>query len=118
MPENAVIIIILAVIAGLAKFCPIPPNSCFTTTMATTLPNAACQSGIVTGRLNASKSPVTTAERSDTVTSRLQSFSNKNSDSTLQPTQTLITNRLRKPKITTDITAAGRRAIITSSIIF
>ena len=74
VPENAVIRIILAVAAGLAKFCPIPPKSCFTTTIAITLPSAACQSGIVTGRLSAKIMPVTTAERSSTVLSFLQSF--------------------------------------------
>ena len=34
---------ILPTIAGLAKFCPRPPKSCFTITIATNVPIAACQ---------------------------------------------------------------------------
>ncbi len=52
---------ILAVIAGLTKFCPIPPNSCFTITIATKQPITAIQKGKLAGRLNASNTPVTTA---------------------------------------------------------
>ena len=37
--------------AGLTKFWPSPPNICLATTMATTLPRAACQRGMVEGRL-------------------------------------------------------------------
>ena len=66
--------------AGFAKFIPIPPKSCLTTIMATTEPKAACQSGMETGRLNARSMPVTTAERSPTVTGFLHNFSKANSN--------------------------------------
>ena len=39
---NEMSIMILAVMAGLAKFLPMPPKSCFTTIIAATLPNTAC----------------------------------------------------------------------------
>ena len=61
-------LVILAVMAGFAKFLPIPPNSPLTTTMANTLPKAACHKGMETGRFKASKRPVTQAERSPTKT--------------------------------------------------
>ena len=35
-----------AVMAGLAKFWPMPPKSCLTTTMAMTLPRAAIHRGM------------------------------------------------------------------------
>ena len=61
--------------AGLAKFRPRPPKSCLTTRMATMLPKAACHRGMVTGRLQARMTPVTTADQSPTVTGSLQPFS-------------------------------------------
>ena len=48
---NDTSITILAVIAGFAKFCPIPPKSCFTITIATNEPTMHIHSGIDTGRL-------------------------------------------------------------------
>ena len=56
-----------AVIAGFAKFFPIPPNSIFTTTIATKQPTIAIQNGNVDGRLKASNIPVTTALQSEMV---------------------------------------------------
>jgi hypothetical protein len=40
-PVNEMSSTMRAVMAGLAKFCPMPPNNCLTTTMATMLPKAA-----------------------------------------------------------------------------
>ena len=50
--------------AGFAKLWPRPPNICFAMTTATKLPRMAIHRGIVEGRLNASRMPVTTADRS------------------------------------------------------
>ncbi len=57
----------LAASAGFMKFCPRPPKSIFTTRMAKTPPSAAIHRGMVTGRFRANSSPVTTADRSVTV---------------------------------------------------
>jgi hypothetical protein len=62
--ENARNITILAVAAGFAKFLPRPPKSIFTSIIATKLPNTACQTGIPTGKLNASSIPVMQADKS------------------------------------------------------
>ena len=62
--EKAIIINTLAVTAGFAKFCPIPPNMHLTMIIANTAPTATCHNGIVTGRLSARISPDTTALRS------------------------------------------------------
>ncbi len=53
--------------AGFAKFLPIPPNSIFTTTIATKQPTIAIQKGNVDGRLNANSMPVTIALQSEIV---------------------------------------------------
>ena len=71
-----------------------------------------------TGRLYASRTPVTTAERSKIVFSFLQIFSKIHSDNMHDATQTPITSSERQPKIITEATPAGSRAISTSSIIF
>ena len=46
------------------KFCPSPPNSCFTTMIAKALPRIGIQIGIWAGMFSASRSPVTTALKS------------------------------------------------------
>ena len=67
LAENEMNRNIRAVIAGLLKFFPIPPKSCFTTTIANRHPRTACQNGKLAGTLNAISSPVRAAERSQTV---------------------------------------------------
>ena len=62
--ENARNMTIRAVMAGLAKFLPMPPNRPLTATIATD-----------TGRFIASSTPVTAAERSQMVLGLPQSFS-------------------------------------------
>ena len=73
--ENARNMTIRAVMAGLAKFLPMPPNSPLTATIATSAPKTACHRGIDTGRFIASSTPVTAAERSQMVLGLPQSFS-------------------------------------------
>ena len=107
---------ILAVIAGLAKFCPIPPNRHLTTIIAKTAPTAACHSGMEAGILSASRSPVTADERSPTVCSFLQMMLKTSSESIAAATQVIITNRLFIPKNITEAADAGRSAISTSSM--
>ena len=107
---------ILPAMAGLTKFCPIPPKNCFATTIAITEPIAAIQSGIETGRLNASISPVTTALRSPIVLWRFITFLAMYSERTLTLTVTAHTSSTRRPKSHTDAASAGISAIITLSI--
>ena len=61
--------------AGFMKLQPIPPNSCFARMMAAMSPTSSIHTGIETGTLNATSMPVTTADRSETVTGRFISFS-------------------------------------------
>ena len=82
---------IRAASAGFTKFWPIPPNICFTTTIAIMLPSAAIHSGIDTGRLNASKRPVTTALKSLIVWWRFITLRLRYSARTALPTQTSVT---------------------------
>ena len=95
-----------------------PPNICFTTTMATTLPNTAINGLMVTGRFSASKIPVTTQERSLTVWGRFIMRRDRYSLKMQEATQVRITAMARRPKITTEAIMAGVRARITSSMIF
>ena len=85
--------------AGFIKFCPMPPNSILATTMANTAPNAPIHRGALAGRFNASRSPVTTAEKSLMVTFCLQIFSKANSLSTAAAIHTIMCNRARTPKL-------------------
>ena len=57
----------LAARAGFIKFCPKPPNNCLTTIIANTEPKTPIHTGNVGGRLSASKSPVSAAEKSPIV---------------------------------------------------
>ena len=65
----------LAARAGFIKFCPSPPKSCFTNRMAKTEPSTGRYHGADAGRFSASRSPVTSALRSSTVTFLCISFS-------------------------------------------
>ena len=105
-----------AVMAGLAKFRPMPPKTHFTKTMAKTLPRAACQRGTSARRFRASSRPVTTALRSPTVCVFLQTRLKRNSESTAKITQVRIIHRAGRPKRTTPAAEAGSRAMITSSM--
>ena len=107
-----------AVRAGFTKFWPMPPNICFTTTIATTPPNAAIRGLMVTGRFRASKRPVTMQERSPTVWGRFMALRERYSLSTQLRMQTAITSRALGPKMTTDAMAAGQSPMITSSMMF
>ena len=95
---NETNITIRAAIAGLAKLQPIPPNICFTTIIAKTLPIAACHKGNVGGRFIPSSSPVTTADRSFAELGFLSALSHKNSLKTAVKTQTASTAAARIPK--------------------
>ena len=53
--------------AGLKTFWPMPPKGSLATQMATTAPMNTIHRGIADGRFIASRSPVTTADRSPTV---------------------------------------------------
>ena len=89
---------ILAVIAGLTKFWPSPPNICLTTTIATILPIAAIHKGRVDGRLSASIRPVTTAERSPSVPGRFMAFLERYSARTAVPTVVAVSASAFVPK--------------------
>ena len=99
--------------AGFIKFCPRPPNSIFTMTMANTLPSTACQTGRVWGRFSASRSPVTTALKSFTVLFLCISFSNAHSEATQVATHTQINTKALIPKLKIPNTLAGSSAIAT-----
>ncbi|MPM70384.1 hypothetical protein SDC9_117339 [bioreactor metagenome] len=108
---------ILPIRAGLTKFCPMPPKNCLTTTMATTPPKATIHSGMVTGTLNASRIPVTTALKSPMVFVRFIVLRQSHSDRTQEATETAVTAKARNPNRTTLAIRAGIKAKMTSSII-
>ena len=58
----------LAANAGFIKFCPSPPNSCFTIKIAKILPRIGSHHGTEAGRFKASSNPVTAALQSEIVT--------------------------------------------------
>ena len=99
--------------AGLAKFMPMPPNNCLTSTMATNAPTTAVHKGIVGGRLNARMMPVTTAEQSDTVCGRFIRMLNSASNSTQAATVTATTASARAPKMMAEAIIAGTSAMMT-----
>ena len=104
-----------AVIAGFAKFFPIPPNSIFTTTIATKQPTIAIQNGNVDGRLKASNIPVTTALQSEMVLGCLVITLYKYSKMIQEATQTQINMSARKPNSKVAM-AVGISATTTVSI--
>ena len=113
---NEFIRMIRAVSAGFTKFCPMPPNICFTTTRAMTPPNAAMMGLMETGRFIASKTPVTTQERSPTVWRRFMTRRDMYSLKMQDATVVRIITAARKPKMMTDAIIAGVSAKMTSSI--
>ena len=100
--------------AGFAKFLPRPPNNPLTATIATSAPNTACHSGMDTGRLYASNTPLTAAERSEMVLGLPQSFSKPHSKNMQAAAHTAVTNSARHPKLITPATSAGASAMSTS----
>ena len=64
----------LAPRAGFIKFCPNPPNTCFTTMIAKIPPRIGIQNGAPDGKFNASNSPVNAALKSPTVIGCFISF--------------------------------------------
>ena len=95
-----------------------PPNICFTTTIAITPPNTEISGLMVTGRFKASRIPVTTQLRSPTVWLRFITRRHMYSLRTQEAIQVRITTMARKPKSMTEAIMAGVSAIITSSIMF
>src|SRR5690554_2262629 len=66
--------IALAANAGFIKFEPNPPKSCLTTIIAKAEPIIGNHQGALAGKLNASNTPVITAEKSLIVTGLLNAF--------------------------------------------
>ena len=77
----------------------------------------ASHSGSVTGRLNASITPVTAAERSCTVLSRLRSLQQSSSQQTADTAHTAVSSSARSPNTHTAKPSAGQSAMSTWSII-
>ena len=73
--------------AGFIKLCPVPPKNCFAIMIETKAPIRQIHHGAETGRLNASKSPVTAAVPSEIVTGFFVIFCHKNSNPTENKTQ-------------------------------
>ena len=105
-----------AVSAGFTKFCPMPPNICLTTTIAITPPNAAMIGLMETGRFIASKTPVTTQERSPTVCGRFMTRRETYSLKIHAATVVRMMTAARKPKRITEAIMAGVSAMMTSSM--
>ena len=105
-----------AVMAGFAKLCPSPPNRHLTITTANAAPMTHCHTGTLVLRFSASRRPVTTALRSPTVCLRPVTRLNRNSETTAPITHAASTGSAFTPKMTTEATAAGSSAIITSSM--
>ena len=85
--------------AGLTKFLPRPPNSILTMKMAKKLPTTGSHRGAATGRLKASRMPVTTAERSKVVFSHLRRRQKSASKPTQERTLTATCTPARMPKM-------------------
>ena len=84
--------------------------------MAMTPPNAAMMGLMETGRFIASKTPVTTQERSPTVWRRFMTRRDMYSLKMQDATVVRIITAARKPKMMTDAIIAGVSAKMTSSI--
>ena len=102
--------------AGLAKFMPMPPNSCLTMTMATRSPMISWPMGMPTGTFMARMMPVTTADRSLMGLGFLSSLQYSHSKATLAMTDTAVTSSARTPKMMAEATTQGHRATITLAI--
>ena len=102
--------------AGLAKFMPMPPNSCLTMTMATRSPMMSWPMGMPTGTFMARMMPVTTADRSLMGLGFLSSLQYSHSKATQATTDTAVTSSARMPKMMAEATTQGHRATITLAI--
>ena len=102
--------------AGLAKFMPMPPNSCFISTMAMKAPTIAIHTGMVTGMFSARIRPVTTAERSPTGLGFFIRRQYSHSNTTQAATVTPHSSRVFRPKMMVLATTQGSSAMITFSI--
>ena len=85
--------------------------------MAMKSPTRSCHTGMPAGTLKAMSTPVTTAERSDTVSSFFIRRFQMDSSSTQLAAETTVRSRDRMPKITQPAIRAGARAMSTSSMI-
>jgi hypothetical protein len=108
--------IALAASAGFMKFCPNPPNACFTKAIAANDPMAGIHNGTVDGNVYESNNPVTTALKSLIVIGFFLKNRMTASVNTAERTEIPIIKRTLAPKKYTDATAAGTKAKITSSI--
>ena len=102
--------------AGLTMFCPMPPKSCLTSTMANSAPRITTQYGMVGGQTKASRMPVTTAERSAQAFSFFMILRYAHSKNTQAATLTMTTVRQRQPKYQIAAISAGTSARHTSNI--
>ena len=107
---------ILAVMAGLLKFLPMPPNSCLTTIMAIKHPSTACHIGKFEGTLKAISSPVKAADKSPMVCFLCMIALNAYSKITLAATQTSVSSTTLAPNMYMPATHAGMSASITVPI--
>ena len=103
--------------AGLRKLWPRPPKSCLTMMMANALPTAGSHSGAEEGRFRPSSRPVTTADRSFTVTFCPDSFCHRASAITADATAMASIQAARRPNRYRPAAVAGSSAMRTSSII-
>ena len=108
---------ILAVIAGFTIFLPMPPNSCFTTMMATKQPTMAIQYGRPDGTLNAISIPVRAAERSPTVCVFFISLLYTHSKNMLAAMQTTVRMSALNPNTQMLTSRDGTRARITMAMV-
>ncbi len=107
----------LAPSAGFIKFCPRPPNTILTTTIAKNPPTTPIHQGALGGRFNANNSPVTTAEKSVIVfflcTSRSNRYSKRTQLAMVTKIKTSACNpKLYIPKIVVGINAATTQSMM------
>ena len=102
--------------AGFMKFCPRPPNSIFTITIAKTPPITASHHGRFTGRFNAKSKPVTTALRSVRLFFLCTILSKIHSEAIQLAMVTKINTNALYPKLYIPNKLAGSNAISTYSI--
>ena len=107
----------LAPRAGFIKFCPRPPNNCFTIRIANTLPIAPIHHGAVGGIFSPSNSPVTAALQSLIVIFLCINFSYMYSVNTATTVVVTSIPNAGSPKFHTPNADAGKSAMATSIII-
>ena len=88
----------LAASAGFTIFFPMPPKSCFTTTIAKNAPATGSHSGTEAERFIPMRSPVSAAEKSATVTLRRSIFCVAHSKKTDEIIEMIIIAAARSPK--------------------